>query len=107
VDEKTFNVGDEVTWDSQSMGSWKSKKGKVVYVIPAGVAPTIPEVLQSTHKRPSLPAKPLPRKHESYLVAVQGGPKAKPQLYWPIVSKLEPTKKANTSRTPDETVRPA
>ncbi|WP_368272728.1 hypothetical protein [Enterocloster lavalensis] len=31
-----INVGDTVTWESQAQGSWTSKTGKVIAVVPPG-----------------------------------------------------------------------
>jgi hypothetical protein len=84
-----FKVGDNVKWSSQAMGGWKEKTGEVVQVVPAG-GRVEPRALQSRLKARSALGYGSPRNHESYIVAVAGGTtdKAKPVLYWPVVSKL-------------------
>ena len=71
--------GDDVYWKSQSYGTPKIKRGKVVAVVPERVHPEvcIPEGLQL--KRPG-----NARDHESYLVQVGKSI----NLYWPLVKYL-------------------
>lgn len=64
-----FKVGDTVQWTSQSAGTWKTKRGVIEMVVPAG-------------KRPSLRGAGLPRNHGSYVARVGG------RSCWPLVSKL-------------------
>ena len=76
----TFDIGDRVTWESQSSGYSKKKSGVVVAVVPPRqfVNYCIPcgFVLNSTPGSP--------RQHESYLIRV--GTAA--SLYWPRVALL-------------------
>jgi hypothetical protein len=92
--EKTFEVGDEVTWASQSLGFWKQKTGTVVAVVPARTSPkTYIDAVAKQHKGHVVRTDGggLLRNHVSYLVLVvaEAPSKAKPKLYWPIVSKLQ------------------
>ncbi len=66
----TWKVGDPVIWTSQSAGTWKTKRGVVEMIVPAG-------------KRPEIRGAGLPRDHESYVVRAGG------RAYWPLVAKLE------------------
>lgn len=87
-------VGDQVTWSSQAGGNTKTKTGRVVALIPPGResgksarAFIDAKVSKRTHR--SAFGGGWDRDHESYIVeVVVGGPRAKPVLYWPIVSKL-------------------
>jgi hypothetical protein len=72
----TFELGDKVKWDSQAAGYIKTKKGKIVVVLPAGTRPG-DGVLAGLR----YPGKP--RNHESYVVMV--GEK----YYWPRVAYLK------------------
>jgi hypothetical protein len=85
---KTFSVGDIVTWKSQAAGSWKTKTGTVVEVVPAFKAP-FSEIKGFGSSR----------KHESYIVEVKYEPTRstsaiksvrvkKPKRYWPVVGNL-------------------
>lgn len=92
--EKTFAVGDVVTWASQSLGSWKKKTGTIVAVVPARVSPKpYVDAIFEQHKGRVVRTDGggLLRNHVSYLVLVvaEAPSKAKPKLYWPIVSKLQ------------------
>ena len=74
---KTFNIGDRVTWNSSSSGSWKTKTGVIVEIIAKG-------------KTSKLAGSGWPRDHESYIVSVESGKRViRPKMYWPRVSKLE------------------
>ena len=76
----TFKLNDKVAWASQSQGSARRKVGTVVQVIPANVPP-------------KLVGSGLARPHESYVVSVPGKTaRAKPKIYWPVVSLLQPAK---------------
>lgn len=73
-----MNVGDKVTWTSQSQGSAKKKDGVVVEIVPAKQYAKIRQGNDG-----------MPRDHESYIVRVdpvKGS--AKPKYYWPRVSAL-------------------
>ena len=65
-----FEVGDRVTWTSQSAGVTKAKAGAVSFVVQPGV-------------RPALKNAGSARDHESYLVRSDSG-----RLYWPRVAHL-------------------
>jgi len=75
--------GDLVKWTSQSGGFTKSKRGRIIAVVPAGMEPErfIPE----GHKYRSSYGFGISRNHESYLVAVDGEGRG---LYWPRVRHL-------------------
>lgn len=80
-----MNIGDTVFWDSQSQGFSKRKKGIIIAIIPAGIAPL------NTEYADLLPdgAGSLPRKETSYIVAVPGKTeRAKAKHYWPRTSAL-------------------
>lgn len=70
-----FNIGDAVTWTSQSAGRHVEKTGKVEEIVRAGTVP----VGRSKFNDPG-----SARDHESYLVRVPGR-----GLYWPRVSGLK------------------
>lgn len=78
---KSFAVGDEVVWESQSSGSIKKKQGTVVAVVPVGgfAQDLIPRELKCSSRL----GYGSPRAHESYLVAVGK------RCYWPRVVHLE------------------
>lgn len=88
-----FKLGDRVTWESQATGSWKEKTGTVIKVVLAGES-VEPRMLTSSGARSAF-GYGSPRNHESYIVSVPQGKtgKAKPVLYWPVVSKLRPARK--------------
>lgn len=81
----SLQIGDYVTWTSQSAGTTKTKAGPVVAIVPAGANPdaVIACDLWADHYVWA-GSYGLPRNHESYLVAVRG------KLYWPRVSLLQP-----------------
>ena len=78
---KTFQVGDTVTWTSQAGGKSKTKTGKVAAIVRANESWRlfIPDGFKL--KTDSF----LMRDHESYLIQVG---KSK-RLYWPMVKYLE------------------
>jgi hypothetical protein len=76
-----FAVGERVTWRSQAQGSAMTKTGVIVEVVPPNVRP-------DTTGRPGLNGCGFGRNHESYIVEVARGPKAKPRHYWPVASIL-------------------
>lgn len=89
-----FKVGDSVKWSSSAQGSTTTKTGTVIAVIPGGKksADTVRKQVQKREKtRNSAFGYGGDRDHESYLVAVPQGTtgRAKPKLYWPVVSKLQ------------------
>lgn len=86
-----FKIGDKVKWWSQSSGWGSLKIGEVVLAIPEGRSPSLdllgkdfPECSTSAMKNPG-----MGRDHESYIVRVPSGTKAKDKLYWPRVNKLK------------------
>lgn len=81
-----FEVGDNVQWSSQSMGTHKTKRGKVVAVVPENCYPR--DRIGNISGDFSQPVFGYPRKTKSYLVLVPSGTAAKPRLYWPVVSLL-------------------
>lgn len=68
-----FKIGDVVTWKSQANGTWKSKTGKIVEIVPPHVVPTS---MRSSRIGGT-------RHDESYVVQTEDS------LNWPLVSKLE------------------
>lgn len=73
-----WNIGDRVTWESQSRGYRTRKSGVVESIIPAGSMFTLPTDEKRYGKRC--------RDHESYVVHVPGKGR-----YWPVVSLLRAT----------------
>ena len=76
--EHLFRIGDEVSWTSGAGGHFRSKKGRIVEVVPAGKFP-----------RSKLDGPGGYRDHESYVVEVQKV-RSRPKLYWPRVAYLKP-----------------
>ena len=78
-----MKIGDRVTWSSQSHGNTTTKVGEIIAVVPADSRPD--DVLPPGFKCNSSYGYGLSRRHESYLVRVEGkGHRA----YWPRVNKL-------------------
>lgn len=75
-------VGDRVTWESRDAGSWTTKTGSVVAVIPSGGG-------RSKLQRYGLSPFNSSRPHESYIVHVPSkSGRGKGTHHWPVVSKL-------------------
>jgi hypothetical protein len=72
----TFKIGDRVKWQSASAGTWKTKAGEVVAVLPPGADPS----------RAGLRNPGASRNHESYIVRVREGRSSR--IYWPRVAAL-------------------
>ncbi|MCK9569790.1 hypothetical protein M0R72_12675 [Candidatus Pacearchaeota archaeon] len=90
-----MQVGEMVTWTSQSQGCTKTKRGEVVAIVPAGESPNRP---------PYIGYKPLvnpgmARNHESYIVVCKG------KTYWPRVSVLEPVGRSEVTDLRDKLER--
>lgn len=92
-----FKVGNRVKWQSQSGGHYVDKEGVIVCVVPEGIKPATSRSWIYGHYSDELDFDVSQvqtmydgwgRNHESYLVEVKAGPRAKPRLYWPLVSKL-------------------
>ena len=79
-----FRLGDLVTWSSQAAGSWATKTGEDVEIVPPRRDPL--QLIAGS-----------PRNDVSYIVKVvemgKRGPK-KARYYWPITSKLAKAPKA-------------
>lgn len=78
-----FKIGDKVEWTSQAGGSWSTKRGEVIEVVPPRMEPAI-----------RLKGMGYPRDHESYIVRTYeiqrySGVKKESRLYWPRVAALE------------------
>lgn len=74
-----FRPDDTVEWTSQSHGSHKTKRGRVVQIVSAGFLPDrvlFPELYRGAGIG-------MARDHESYVVLVGSKP------YWPRANKLE------------------
>lgn len=79
---KTFTVGQRVSWVSQASGSWKSKTGTVVSVVPA-------KKVTDELRKHGLATCNF-REHESYIVHVPSkSGRGKGVHYWPLASKLQ------------------
>jgi len=74
-----FNVGDKVKWTSQAGSYEKKKVGEVIEIIQAGSNPQ-----DALHYQPGWGS--LPRKEESYIVAVGN------KFYWPRTVHLRRVK---------------
>lgn len=83
-----FELGDLVSWESQSNGSTTVKCGTIINVIPVGVRPRR-GFFTSTHRVLFDGCK---RDHESYLVEMPHSGNGKPILYHPRVSQLKKEK---------------
>ena len=70
-----MKVGDQVEWTSQAGGNTRTKRGKIVAVVPAG---TMPDTKGVSHYGGG-----MARNHESYLVKVLGK-----GTYWPRAAAL-------------------
>jgi hypothetical protein len=84
-----LRVGDAVSWEAYAGGAWRTYRGRVVAVLPAG---TPWEAVQAQHRpgRTLSFAPPAdPRDHRSYLVEVPAVGRALPRLYWPRVPALQ------------------
>lgn len=96
----TYQLGDIVSWTSQSNGITREKTGTIVAVVPA--RQTLQSVMrgradlndQRQYNNHDVKFGGM-REHVSYLVAVsmqtpQGKPRQRQKLYWPLVAKLAP-----------------
>lgn len=88
-----MKIGDKVRWKSQSGGSWTVKEGEIVGIIPANthiprdiIPPFDTSEYWAWEKRfLKMFDGILPRKHESYLIAIPSkSGKGKIKLYWPV-----------------------
>jgi hypothetical protein len=79
-ENKEFQVGDVVTWESQARGVLTRKTGVVAEVVPAKKMPS-KDKFPSFYKRPALIG--LSRSEKSYVVLVGNKP------YRPVASKLK------------------
>lgn len=84
-----FEVGDRVTWTSQSQGTARTKTGEVISVIEPKVDPKheVFDLVQTGRHRGAYGGG-WPRNHRSYLVLVPCPNGGRPVIYWPRVSKL-------------------
>ena len=89
--EKSFQVGDTVTWTSQAGGKSKTKTGKVVIIVPAGKL--LGEIPLGGFRFRHLTLFSS-RDHESYLVQVGKSRR----LYWPLVKNLKRVEVVETGR---------
>ncbi len=86
--EKTFNIGDEVSWVSQAGGHATRKTGRVIEVVPADCFP-------------ATQCDGATRSHESYIVSVTKRQGTKKKIssrvtYWPVASRLAAVKPRTT-----------
>ena len=77
-----LKIGDRVSWESQSAGYWKKKKGVVAEIVPIRGNPS-PGAFPSLHRWSGCG---LGRNHVSYVIVCGpcGG-----KVYWPRVSALK------------------
>lgn len=85
-----MKIGDRVTWTSQSQAYRTTKVGEIIAIVPAGTPPG--DMLPAGFKCNSSPGYGFPRKHESYLVRVEGKGR---RAYWPRVARLALFMEAN------------
>lgn len=79
---QAFQIGDRVTWSSQSAGIRKEKTGIVIALVSPG---QVPDGIRNPG---------LSRDHVSYLIRADGG-----RLYWPRVMHLRPGYPADSAVT--------
>lgn len=89
-----FKVGELVEWESQANSGYTKKQGVILGIIesrePFRVAISRLKIDES--KFVSKYGGGLARNHVSYVIMKTNGDR-KPQLYWPIVSKLKQVSK--------------
>lgn len=89
-----INIGDSVEWTSSAAGTTKTKRGKVVAIVPAkGLASVVTFFCQDWRERYSASGLNslsfFGRGHESYLIAVPTKTgRGRQCLYWPRTSQL-------------------
>jgi hypothetical protein len=90
VTRPTFQKGDQVKWGSQAGGFVLEKQGTVVAVLPPGMQPLTHCKFDETQFNPDpIDSRTSARNHESYVIMVAAkSAKARPKLYWPVVSML-------------------
>lgn len=82
--ESTFQVGDEVTWTSQSSGYTRTKTGTIEEVVPVGKQPD--RKFEQLYRGTGVG---IGRDHVSYVVQVPGKTaKSAGTLYWPRAASL-------------------
>jgi hypothetical protein len=94
-----FAIGDVIEWASQASGFSKTKRGRVLAIVPVG---TVPNWMLMWPDHKCMSGGSLSRKHESYVVEVRPTPESKPRVYWPVVSQLK--LKASATPTPTSAV---
>lgn len=87
MSEKQFNIGEVVTWESQAGGSYKSKTGKVIAIIPSKAR--VRDHVPPPYSLDDVKGFGFDRRGISYLVEVQETLRSKPRLYWPNVGGLK------------------
>jgi hypothetical protein len=91
VTQPDLTIGTQVEWTSQAAGSTKTKRGKIVAVVPAHQDPSNEIVrLRDAHRAASSNlGGGGPRGYESFLVLVSGSTeRSRPHLYWPLPANL-------------------
>lgn len=85
-----MQVGDKVTWTSQSKGFTKKKKGTIVRVVNIDEGPAaIAHDEFPGHKRMFTGYDIPPGYWRAYLIEVIPGPRARPRLYMPYPKHLK------------------
>jgi len=95
---KTWEIGDLVKWVSGAGGSYTEKRGEIVAIVPAGVAPPHFPSLCKRYNATNAYGGGGKRSHESYIVLVSDFCGRKPKLYWPRASSLKPEAKEEILR---------
>ncbi|MCK5237186.1 MAG: hypothetical protein KAR06_09390 [Deltaproteobacteria bacterium] len=86
-----FRVGGKVSWSSQSGGSTKVKRGKIVWVMRKGALPRRIANKQFPNHKQMFDGITIPIGSDmAYLIEVRDGKtsKAKPKLYMPLPKNL-------------------
>jgi hypothetical protein len=91
AEKRRFQLHDKVHWRSQAGGSWTSKCGTIVAVVPPGEKPEN-YCQRAATEYGCIPPKDFgrPRIYESYVILVLAtGARKKHRLYLPRVTQLE------------------
>jgi len=83
-----MKLNDTVKWSSQAQGSWKTKTGVILQVVPAGGMPDRDD-FRALYNGAGCGS---PRNHESYVVGILNNRTGNYKLYWPRVSALKEVK---------------
>jgi hypothetical protein len=90
IKRETFKLGETVSWLSQAGGFDARKTGEIVAVMPPKCH-DIPGLMRQLGEKYNCVKQSgwgYCRDHESYVILVRPMGKARPRLYWPVVSLL-------------------